>query len=82
MSNIQELKVARNELTPKMDELIDAAEALARWHDTDRSRRDGSDRQDKLHADIESDAKGRVWHAKQAVEGQLTLVSRLAASID
>jgi hypothetical protein len=81
MSKTDELKVAWRELGAQMTELIDASAALSSWHDVDRNRSGGSDRQDAINEEIGNEAKDGVWRAKRNVEMQMQLLSKIIASL-
>ena len=78
MTKVEELKQAVAALEDDLQELAKAKRELDSWYDYDRTRRDGSTRQDAMHEQSGEDARHAVYVAERNVEARKRVIASLA----
>lgn len=78
MTKVEELKQAVADLEADLQALGEAKRELDSWYDHDRTRRDGSTRQDAMHEKSGEDARHAVYVAERKVESQKRVIASLA----
>lgn len=77
MTKVDELKRAVADLEADLQVLGEAKRGLDSWYDYDRTRRDGSARQDAMHEQSGEDARHAVYVAERKVEAQKAAIASL-----
>ena len=78
MTKVEELKQAVAALEADLFTLGEAKRELDSWRDYDRTRRDGSNRQDAMHEQSGEDARHAVHVAERKVEARKKEIASLA----